>query len=198
MQIAVGPIWWVGLLSLGLVGAVTAGERFAGRRRLVAAYAGAVALAVVARVPYATLTPSHDDSAIYLADVERIALEGSLAVSELEHLGVELVMALFYLVFGQSGPNLALLAAVLATVPAMGLAARSLFDSERAGIATAFVVVILPLDIFYSSRLLMEPISLLVLVGTLYTGYGMVVCLDAIRADDDIGTALGRALRDYR
>jgi hypothetical protein len=162
VQVSVALVSGLLILGLCILGVVVYQKRVVDNYRLMTAYVGATILAVLVRIPYMTLTASHDDRNAYLADIETIAREGSLAVSEVEHLGVELVMAAFYLVFGEAGPNLASLTAALATVPAMGLVARSLFDSDRIGVLTAVLIAILPSHIYYSSLLVMEPISLFV------------------------------------
>jgi hypothetical protein len=184
VQVSVALVSGLLILGLSILAVVVYEKRAVDNYRLMTAYVGATILAVLVRIPYMTLTPAHDDSNIYLADIETIARDGSLAVSEVEHLGVELVMAAFYLVFGEAGPNLASLIAALATVPAMGLVARSLFDSDRIGVLTAVLVAMLPSHIYYSSLLLMEPISLfvfaLVLLATVKRRWVAVGVLSAV------------------
>ena len=121
-------------------------------------------LSVVVRLPYATFRPVHDDSPVYFEAASQL-LAGQTEFSA--HLFVEVVMAVFILLFGVAGANVASFTASVAVVPVTGMAARSLFDSTRAGYATAVVVALNPIHVYYSSWAYTEPISLFFFVLSL-------------------------------
>lgn len=116
-----------------------------------------VALAITVRLPFATFLPIHDDSGFYFAAASRLAA-GDLAFSP--HLGVEGIMAVFILLFGESGANIASFTASIGSVVLVGLISEELFDSRTAGLASAFVFAILPLHVNFSSWAYTEPIAL--------------------------------------
>lgn len=122
-----------------------------------AQWAPIMLLALLVRFPYLTTAPIHDDSSVYFEHTTAFLAGAPVPV---EHLGVFGVSAPFVALFGPFGMNLASLTASLLTVPLVGMAAASAFETWKHGHAAAVVMAIFPIHVYYSSWAYTEPISL--------------------------------------
>lgn len=156
---------------------VTLGMVFVLRDRAAPGWASILALGVVVRLPYATFVPIHDDSLHYVESAQQL-LSGIVFVDG--HVGVAGVMAVFILVFGDIGPNLASFVAAITTIPVVGLTAAELFDSRRPGLAAGLAVALTPIHINFSSWAYTEPIALLFFATALYLLVGRRYVLAAL------------------
>lgn len=151
------------LVSLVVLAATGLGAIALARRR--PAWLGVLLLAVLVRLPYATLRPIHDDGPIYLSRArnfltEVTSLAPSISELHLRYLGVHAVMGGFVTLFADAGANVASLLAAVVTVPLIGATAATLFDSRRTGLASATLMALYPIHVYYSSWAYSEPITL--------------------------------------
>ncbi|MUV88822.1 hypothetical protein GJ629_02055 [Halapricum sp. CBA1109] len=159
------------VVSLLGVSALVVGGVYAIRRRVI--WGGVVVGAILLRLPYVTLTPIHDDSLHFLTNTYEVihaASRLSLPLSgvPLRYIGVNTVMGVFVVAFGDSGVNIASFSAAIGTVPVLGVTAATLFESRRAGIAAGVFGATLPIHVYHSSWAYSEPIALFVFSLSMY------------------------------